>query len=372
MNLLLAGKSSLKMVETNLGNVISSRENNLDIIRLVAVIMVLFSHAFILSGSKEPVALFYIGSYGTLGLNIFFVISGLLITQSYLRTRNPARFIWSRALRILPALFCVVSLSAFILGPLVTTLPLNAYFTNCRTYAYLLTLTLFIGPNRLPGVFTNNSSGPAINGSLWMLKYMIGFYGFVLFLGITKILDRKRIILMIFLLCLVLHDLNVGESLYLIMFGVDDTIRLFLYFGLGMVAYHYRDLIPINTSYFAFCVLTLVIASIKNGLNESLFVFILTYMVLYLGFHKRIYISWFSKIGDFSYGVFIYSFPVQQTVVHLYGGKMDPWVNISISLVVSLLLGALSWHLCEKRFLKLKALPTAFFSKYQELNLDKA
>lgn len=339
---------------------ISSRENNLNIIRLFAVFMVLFSHAFILSGSKEPVALFYKGSYGTLGLNIFFVMSGFLITQSYLKTKNPIRFIWSRVLRIYPALFCVVLMSAFILGPLVTTLPPDKYFTNSRTYSYILTLTLFIGPNRLPGVFFDNSFAAAINGSLWMLKYLVAFYAFVLLLGITKMLERKSFIVMIFFLCLILNHFNVGKSLYLLMFGVDETIRLFLYFGLGMMAYCYRDLIPISTLYFAFCVLILTVASVTNGLSESLFVFVLTYMVLYIVYYKKIYIPWFSKIGDFSYGVFIYSFPVQQTIVHLYGGKMDPLINIPISLLFSLFLGILSWHICEKRFLGLKTLPLPF------------
>lgn len=345
------------MDNSNLESVINGRENNLNIIRLFAIIMVLYSHSFILSGSSEPSPPFFNGGYGPIGLNIFFVISGFLITHSYLRTQNPKRFLWSRVLRIFPALFCVVTLSAFVLGPLVTTLPLDAYFTNPQTYSYLLVFTLFIGHGVLPGVFTQNPYPFAVNGALWVLKYMVAFYALVLFLGITKVLDKKRIILMMFLLCLVLHHLNVGKSLYLFMISIDQTLRLFTYFGLGMVAYLYRDSLPIDIAYFVFCVLVLVIASVQKGLNESLFVFILTYMVLYVGYNKRIYLSRFSKIDDISYGVFIYSFPVQQTVVYLYGGKMNPWINFSISLVISLVLGALSWYICEKRFLKLKDLP---------------
>src|SRR5664280_330160 len=144
------------MDKQNLESVIKGRENNLVIIRILAVIMVLYSHSFILSGSAEPSPPFFNGGYGPIGLNIFFVISGFLITQSYLRTPNPARFIWSRALRILPGLFCVVTLCAFVLGPLVTTLPLDSYFTNLQTYAYLLLITIFIGHNTLPGVFAHN------------------------------------------------------------------------------------------------------------------------------------------------------------------------------------------------------------------------
>lgn len=121
------------MDEANLGSAVSGRENNLDLIRLVAVIMILFSHAFILSGSAEPKTSFYNETYGALGLDIFFVMSGFLITQSYLRTSSPLRFIWSRVLRIFPALFCFVTLSTFILGPMVTTLPVHTYLTQSQT-----------------------------------------------------------------------------------------------------------------------------------------------------------------------------------------------------------------------------------------------
>ncbi len=345
------------MDKPNLESVIKGRENNLNIIRLLAITMVLFSHSFALSGSPEPTPPFFNGSYGALGLDILFVMSGLLITQSYLREQNPKRFIWSRALRIFPALFCVVTLSAFVLGPLVTTLPLDEYFTERQTYGYLLSFTLLTVHFRLPGVFAQNPYAFSVNGSLWMLQYMIAFYVLVLFLGITKVLDKKRIIFMLFFLCVVLHHLNAGKSLFLFGFSIEQTLRLFTYFGLGMVAYLYKDLLTMDISCFVFCVLVLVLASVKVGLNESLFVFVLAYMVLYLAFNKKIYLSWFSKIDDISYGVFLYSFPVQQTVVHLYGGKMPPWLNLSISIVVSLALGALSWYACEKHFLKLKDLP---------------
>lgn len=341
----------------NLGRIIGGRENNLNLIRLIAAFMVVFSHSFILSGNREPVTLFYNGSYGTLGLNIFFVMSGFLITKSYLRTQNPALFIWARVLRIFPALFCVVILSAFIIGPLITTLPIEEYLTNTKTYSYLLAVTLFNKQNHLPGVFASNSFRYSINGSLWMLKYMVAFYAFVLFLGVTKILNKKHVILAVFLSCLLLHQLNVGKSTYVLMFSISETVRLFMYFGLGMVSYLYRDSIPIDRPYFNLCVIILAIASAMNGLNDSLLVFVLTYLMLFFAFYDGFYIPWFSKIGDFSYGVFIYSFPVQQTVVHLHGGRMDPWLNFTISLLVSIALGAMSWHFCEQRFLHLKDLP---------------
>jgi len=354
MILQFTAQKKFSMGKSNLDSFITGRDNNLNLIRLLAISMVIYSHSFILSGNLEPTPPFIDGGYGPIGLNVFFILSGFLITQSYLRTPNPARFIWSRALRIFPALFCVVTLSAFVLGPLVTTLPLGTYFSSPQTYFSFLTFTLFIVKYNLPGVFTHNAYGTAVNGSLWMLKYMVVFYLFVLFLGMARVLEKKRSMLILFLLSLVLHHLNVGKGLFVFTISIEQTLRLFTYFGLGMVAYLYRDSLAINIYYFIFCVLVLVIASVKHGLNESLFAFVLTYIVLYLGFNKRINLPWFSKTEDISYGVFIYSFPVQQTIIYLYGGKMNPWINFSTSLVISLALGALSWYVCEKHFLKFK------------------
>src|SRR5215469_16991062 len=107
------------------------RHNNFDALRLVAAISVMFSHAFLIAdGSQghEPLIVLT-GNQSILGLCgvfVFFAISGFLVTQSFEQTGDPWRFLAKRALRIFPGLFVATLLSAFVLAPFVTTLPLGA------------------------------------------------------------------------------------------------------------------------------------------------------------------------------------------------------------------------------------------------------
>ena len=95
------------------------RENNFDVLRLGAATAVLLSHSFVVTGEAEPL----IGHWplGTLGVEVFFAISGFLIAMSWWRRPGLRSFFVRRGLRIMPALIVTVMVSAFLLGPLVTT-----------------------------------------------------------------------------------------------------------------------------------------------------------------------------------------------------------------------------------------------------------
>ncbi|MCI0501914.1 MAG: acyltransferase, partial [Epsilonproteobacteria bacterium] len=62
----------------------------------------------------------------------------------------------------------------------------------------------------------------------------------------------------------------------------------------------------------------------------------------------------FSKTGDYSYGLYIYAFPVQQTLVHFYREDMNVYIFFVASFVITFILSILSWHLFEKKILNLK------------------
>lgn len=337
-----------------LGRFTDSHNNNLDAIRLIAALFVLISHSFPLSGYHEPVTPFYNGSYGTLGVNMFFIISGFLITRSYLMSHSPARFLKGRFLRIFPALMCVVLFTTFILGPLVTTLPLGAYFSSGTTYSYLRTISLYDVRYYLPGVFGSNPYQSAVNGSLWTLRYEFSLYLLVLALGMLMLLRRRGVALAFLAIALVLEYFQIGKSMSILRLNVFDAVRFSTYFAVGMTAYLYRDSIPLKAEAFLLAAIMVVIASLRGGFSDTLFVFILGYIVLFVGYSPYIHLSWLAKFGDFSYGVYIWAFPVQQTVMYLYGRQMNPWLLAAASGAISLTLGAGSWHLLEKRMLRLK------------------
>src|SRR5712675_2196158 len=133
------------------------RHNNFDLLRLVAALSVIFSHAFLLaenSQAHDPLMLLTGGQaiLGLAGVFVFFTISGYLITQSFETTASPLVFLAKRALRIFPGLILCLLVCVFVIGPLVTKLPLTEYFSRREAYLFLLrNAILDVEYNRLPG-----------------------------------------------------------------------------------------------------------------------------------------------------------------------------------------------------------------------------
>jgi peptidoglycan/LPS O-acetylase OafA/YrhL len=149
-----------------LDSLTSNRKNNLDALRLIGAFLVLFSHSFPIAGNNEPGPPFFRNTFGELGVYIFFIISGFLITQSYMRSNSPKIFLWARFLRIFPALIFVVFVTVFFFGPIITNLTAIEYYKNSQTYYYLSNITLYNVNYQLPGVFLANPIPSVVNGSL--------------------------------------------------------------------------------------------------------------------------------------------------------------------------------------------------------------
>ncbi len=177
----------------------SHRGNNFDTMRLLAALGVIVAHSMPLTygpdiyGPHCPDALFNFShqriTIGGVSVAVFFIISGYLITASYLRTGDARRFMRARVLRLMPALLVVLSLLAFGLGPLLTTLPLAAYFHSWLPYRAAIGMS-----DHLPGVFTANPNSSGIDGSLWTLRFEALCYIAVLCLGVAGQLNRGVIV----------------------------------------------------------------------------------------------------------------------------------------------------------------------------------
>ncbi|MBN1203328.1 MAG: acyltransferase [Myxococcaceae bacterium] len=340
---------------------LDGRRNNLDFIRFVAAAGVIFSHAFPLGeglGTREPLEDFTRGqaTLGRLCVAVFLVISGLLITQSRERSADLARYTWARVLRIFPGLAVVLLASAFLLGPALTELPLGTYLLSPETYRYLLrNLTLYQPQWNLPGVFTGNAYPGAVNGSLWTLVYEVGFYLLVALLGSVGLLRREVALAGWVAAAVVPFVPYVGPRLNL-------WPELYLYFGGGMALYLLRDRLRMSPWVALGCAAGLVVTA-RLGVGFRYAVGSCgAYLVLYLAFLPS-RLADFARYGDFSYGVYIYAFPVQQLVTALLGGRVAWWVNAAVSLPVVVGLAALSWHLVEKPALGLKGSPPALLRR---------
>lgn len=350
--------------EKKLVNLMIDRSNNLDIIRFFAAILVIFAHSYPLTGysNGEPLGVFTNGqsTFGELAVAIFFFISGFLITQSYDRSENLNIFLKARILRIFPALLFVLLITAFILGPIFTKISLAEYFSNSLLYKYFVGITLF--PNfspTLPGIFENNPFAGFVNGSLWTLKYEFFFYLVVAFFGFFNLLNKK-VVAIFFSSFLLIATIGIESGL------IQNFFLLGSYFAAGMLIYLFREKIQFNSLVALISLLALLVTA-KIGYFESALAVFGTYLTFHLGYNQKIRFSNFTKYGDFSYGLYIFAFPIQQIVTQQYGESITPLINTIISIPITLIFAYVSWHLVEKKSLKLK-----YMTFYKTKQLKKA
>lgn len=334
------------------GEYLGGRDNNLNLIRIVAASAVLVSHAFALTSGEELSEPFRIStglSLGQFAVAIFFGMSGLLIARSFDRRQSFAHFVSARFLRLWPALAVVLVLTAFVLGVVMTSLTVGEYLRSAQTLAYVpRNLSLVLRNDSLPGVFTQNPYGAATNGSLWSLFYEVACYGGVVALGYLGGL-RKGWLFGIFLaLVLAGHAWSVLASpAGGLAYRLDVMGFVGFPFALGMAAYVWRDRMPLGLAWIVL-VWVLVAALWGTIWLGSAIMLALVYTCLWLAFVPKGAVLAYNRLGDFSYGVYIFAYPAQQTLVALWPGH-GPAVNMAASGAITLLLAIASWHLVEKR-----------------------
>lgn len=228
-----------------LSDVATSRVNNLNFIRFVAALMVIVSHCYavVLGGDAGSYLLKFTGdrlSPGGVSVGVFFLFGGFLIAHSCEHHPEAKKFFSARILRLFPELLFVVIMTAFVFGPLFSTLSPAEYFTNPQTYKYLLNGALIM-VHQLPGVFTNNPSGDVVNAALWTLPveficYALCFISYKL----TKF-DKKKFLLLsvpVFALAVVYYVKFSPLQL--------SVVRAVLLFYLGVLIWVLRDHITIS------------------------------------------------------------------------------------------------------------------------------
>jgi peptidoglycan/LPS O-acetylase OafA/YrhL len=334
-----------------------NRANNFDALRLLAAAAVIFSHSFLIAEgteNHEPLILLT-GRQCILGLTgvfVFFTISGFLVTQSYEATGSPLRYLMKRMLRIFPGLVVALLISAFIIGPALTTLPLRDYLARPEVYRYVLGNTLLnLSTHELPGVlFAYNPVGLEINGSLWTLRYEFMMYVMVLILGALRLLDIRVLLglLALGLACLQWHALA-----FLGTWG-----WMLAFFAIGMVLYKLRDS-GIFDDRLALAAVAGLVLSIPIRQFIELFPLFGGYLALYAALNRHLPHIPAARYGDLSYGLYIYGWPIEALIMYASGGKAAWWQICLISLPLAALAAFLSWHLVEAPMLRLKPQPRA-------------
>lgn len=388
----MAMLNSKQAVDNTIGARLNSRENNFDALRLVAAFAVIFSHAYpIRDGGRDLEPYWRLSGYCTFGeisVAIFFVVSGLLVARSFISDPHAGSFLKKRLLRILPGLIACVAFCIFIVGPIFTTYSLKAYFGDRDLLRFARNALLLPARFDLPGVFEQYSLADprsAVNGSLWSLPLEFLMYLGVLFLGMTELLKRKGCLILLatalILQWLVIERIGFAPGTILFKYRVwfEQLPHLgFVFFG-GTLMLLFKDSIVLDWRYFTAC--AGVIALSWQGTFEAIFNMIghpeligrvttqpphgyfifsvcLPYMVMYLAFVRisllKPILQSVTKWGDFSYGVYLYGYPVEQMLFRTWGHKLPFPAFIGLACLGTLLLAMLSWHLVEKPFLKFK------------------
>ncbi|KAF1691586.1 acyltransferase family protein [Pseudoxanthomonas koreensis] len=340
-------------------NTPNHRENNFDALRIVAAMAVIYGHARPLGG--VPDIGFFGNSIQALAVKIFFVISGYLVAKSWVADPSPFRYLAKRGLRIFPGLLLLLLLTVLILGPLLTTLPLDKYFSNSNTWRYLFYNLILYPIYSLPGVFENNVYPNAVNGSLWSLPVEFLMYLVFPLVYVCSRLDRTNRLLVAFTICLCVSSLYLlrggGELRHMVFHGtaLSPVLDVAPYFFLGSIVGVTRvgSILDPGIALFL-AVVAALLQPIGAVSTELLLYVIVPYCVLSLATIASPVIYRAGRWGDPSYGIYLYGFVVQQTVYHFGAPGMSPFTNTFISIPIAVVLAYASWHFVEKRALRLK------------------
>ncbi|MDQ0784205.1 acyltransferase [Chryseobacterium sp. W4I1] len=335
-----------------------NRSNNFDFLRLLFASLVIVSHSYPLTGKAEIIGTLTNGqlSLGSLSVDCFFIMSGYLIMMSLQRSKSPQEYMWKRLLRLYPA-YIVLLIFTILFLPVVY-IGINIFSEKTFWSYFPNSLSLYKIQYEVKGVFENNPYPRAINGSLWSLSYEFTMY--IVLLLLFPLRQYKHLNIIIISIFLSAFYFTITESHFLestmkrIFLYPIEFYRLCTYFMAGslLVFINFKKI----NSFWIRCLLFLALTtSLYFECYKYTSPILLPLLILLIGVNKNRYISSIgSKIGDISYGVYIYAFIIQQTLMHYFG--LGTLRLMLISTIITYIFAYGSWHLVEKRMLTYKNL----------------
>jgi len=337
-----------------------------DFLRVMLAMMVVFNHSFlIVEGSYNTVDKYRLWAIFGATMPLFFALSGFLITGSAQRLKLKD-FLLNRSLRIVPALAVDIFVAALVIGSITTTTSLHDYFTDRQFLHYFLNIVGFIH-YELPGVFLSNPFPNQVNGSLWTVPFEIGCYAIMsglIIIGAVK--SRIRMVSAAIGFTVLYYGLYFTVSPFSPDSAFHNYINNFLsergnylYFDFiaGSLVYVFRYQIPYSRELaFASAGLVLVngLGILPLGVTKPMVLALpFGYIIAFLGLQPIPKIPLYSR-GDYSYGIYLYAYPLQQLLVLLFPGRFSVVPHFICSTILVTCVAMVSWHCVEKPILKLR------------------
>ncbi len=322
------------------------QNNNFDIMRILAALLVLVSHVNSYSIQENYS---FLENGGIIGLSVFFALSGYLITMSWQNSKHVESFTINRCLRIFPALWITIILTVFILGPLVSSLPTEEYFSHDQTYNYLKNNLILSTNLFLPGVFEEHGMAGFVNSPLWSVAAEFMLYMAILVLGLCRMLNLY-VLIIIYILCLVsLEYFNLSTIASARIF----CIAMFFSGAIICCAFKWNIKSKHKLSTFSFIV-SLILIYFDLGYFAALPI---AWLIISLAFVNTPYIDNFGKYGDYSYAIYLSHYPIIKTIISITEGNINLISLTMITILSSFIFAFISWHLIEKQALKFKKKP---------------
>jgi peptidoglycan/LPS O-acetylase OafA/YrhL len=328
---------------------VQNRPSGFDYLRIGLAMSVILAHSFLLTYGPAGERGNWIFYLAPLIVPMFFALSGFLIAGSFERSKSLFVFFGLRIFRIVPALAVEVLISALILGPLLTDYSFARYVSAPEFRVYFLNM---LGEIHyvLPGVFLHNPTH-LVNGQLWTVPFELGCYVALGVIAVLNVYRRKWLLLAMFLFLQALQILN---TIFRFNHGYNGAggTTIILCFLAGLVLFRYRKNIPYSGTLALLC----FALSIASGIIPNAIRFAplpMAYLTIYLGLlspsRNKILLS-----GDYSYGLYLYGYPLQQAIVQVFPSLRAWYWNFGLAISIAGFVAFCSWHLIEKPVLSRK------------------
>jgi len=340
-----------------LGDMLVPEANSFGALRLAMAVLVVISHSYFYtfgSTAAEPITAWTGHSLGEHAVQVFFILSGILVAQSFERSRSLMDFAAARVLRIFPALIVCVLLTALVIGPVVSHFSIREYFASSVLPAYILkTLSLSTGSAHLPGVFKGLPVSENVNMSLWTLKYEVLCYVGLACAGAAGLFRPRWRFCAATTVALFTAVIFAAEPKDIDTYAFGDNLRYFsVYFGTGVLAYLVRDQLVIAGAALVPLAILFIVA-LGTRFAELSTALLFCYAAIWAASKSIGRLRMICNRVDMSFGVYIYAGPIQQGMIE-YAPPLHPLIAAVLVGLVVVPLAFVSWVINERPALLLR------------------